>query len=80
MDKDSNGMTPLEGALLMKDLDMIKLVVETGTDKNIVLNSTRFNKKLSPIDYAHEWVLDEIELYLLEKGAKYIIHQELNEN
>lgn len=72
-------MTPLEGALYMKDIEMVQLVIEKGADINLEFYSERHKENITPIDFAHDWVLDEIELYLLERGAKYKLFNELNQ-
>jgi len=78
-DRDGySDMTPLEGALLMKDFNLIKLVIDKGADVNLEFYSEMHKRKITPIDFAHEWVLDETELYLLERGAKYDLFGELN--
>ena len=58
--------TPLEIAIDLDDIELIKLVLEMGGDINLVYN------KISPIDYAHSNRKDNAEMYLLENGAKYV--------
>lgn len=64
--------TPLECAIELNDIKLITLLLNKGANINAI------NNDKSPVDYAHEERKDDIEIYLLEKGAKYVKYSDLN--
>jgi ankyrin repeat protein len=66
------GLTPLAGAVYLGDLELVKWVLSKGARINEVISG------MSAIDYAHSRREDDIEMFLLEKGAKYKKYSKLN--
>ena len=63
---------PLELAVRYRLLDIVKFLVQNGADINHV------REGYSPVDSAHSSNYDEIELFLVENGAKYYKYKSLN--
>lgn len=68
----SGGMTPLEGAVRLRDIGLIKHILSKGADINHVNNGR------TALDFAHSEKVDNIELFLLKNGAKYKKYSDLN--
>lgn len=66
----------LDRAAEIGDLDLVKLILNKGANINRGLNNPDVN--LTAIDLAHRMKKDDVEMYLLEKGAKYKKYKELN--
>ena len=69
--------TPLTGAIYMNNIELVKLVLQKGAKKNQKIKDGASSRYYSAIDYAHNKGYDDIEMYLLENGAKYISHYKL---
>lgn len=72
-DWDDIGYSPLSAAVYMNSLDLVKLVLKKGAK----INGEK-EDSVTPIDYAHKFEYNDIEVYLLEKGGKYRKYSELN--
>jgi len=64
---------PVFEAIRHNDLDLVKKLLKKGVDIN-----EDYGRSFTLVDYAHSLKRDDMEMYLLEHGAKYQSYHELN--